>query len=54
MRVGYFFSAIFDQYVAISRKRCILDTNSYYRTLIVNHRQAIDSNGVTFDALHSP
>ena len=26
MRVGYVFSAIFDQYVFISRKRCILDT----------------------------
>ena len=26
MRVGWFFSAIFDQYVVISRKRCILDT----------------------------
>jgi len=26
MRVGWIFSAIFDQYVVISRKRCILDT----------------------------
>jgi len=26
MRVGWVFSAIFDQYVVISRKRCILDT----------------------------
>jgi len=26
MKVGWVFSAIFDQYVVISRKRCILDT----------------------------
>jgi len=26
MRVGWVFSAIFDQYVVISRERCILDT----------------------------
>ena len=26
MRVGWVFSATFDQYVVISRKRCILDT----------------------------
>jgi len=26
MRVGWVFSAILDQYVVISRKRCILDT----------------------------
>ena len=26
MRVGWVFSAIFDQYIVISRKRCILDT----------------------------
>jgi len=38
---GVSFLAIFDQYVAISRKRCILDTKlAYYRTVIGNHMQA--------------
>jgi len=32
MRVGWVFSAIFDKYVVISRKRCILDTSdAFYR-----------------------
>ena len=35
MRVGWFFSAIFDQYVVISRKRCILDTKLLLLLLLV-------------------
>jgi len=38
---GVGFSAIFDKYVTISRKRCILETK-YYRTVIGSDRQTID------------
>jgi len=42
MRVGWvFFSAIFDQYVVISRERCILDTKLLWdgnRKPYANHR----------------
>jgi len=51
MRVGWVFSAIFDQYVVISRKRCILDTKLLWGG---NRKPCKLSNGVTFDDLEWP